>query len=187
MLVDVRDESTDDVRIVLELKPGADPALVMAYLYKHTPLELNFHVNMTCLVPTRQPRRSLGPCGWTSMPCSSDFLDFRQEVVTRRFEFELAELERRIHILEGFAIVFDALDETIRIIRKSDGKADAARQADEAVRAWTTTRPTRSSSSSSTSWRASRSTSSARSWPAKQRAGQGDPSRSSPTRASCGR
>ena len=55
-----------------------------------------------------------------------EFLTFREETVRRRFEFELAELERRIHILEGFAIIFDALDEAIRIIRKSDGKADAA-------------------------------------------------------------
>ncbi len=52
LLVDVRDESTDDVRIVLEMKPGADPNLVMAYLYKHTPLETGFHVNLTCLFPT---------------------------------------------------------------------------------------------------------------------------------------
>jgi DNA gyrase subunit A len=55
-----------------------------------------------------------------------EFLAFREEVVTRRFQFELAELERRIHILEGFQTIFDALDETIRIIRKSEGKADAA-------------------------------------------------------------
>jgi DNA gyrase subunit A len=54
------------------------------------------------------------------------FLDFRLEVVTRRLEHELANLLRRIHILEGFAIVFDRLDEAIRIIRASDGKADAA-------------------------------------------------------------
>jgi DNA gyrase subunit A len=60
MLVDVRDESTAEVRIVLELKPGADPALVMAYLYKHTPIALSFHVNMTCLVPT-QNREVAGP------------------------------------------------------------------------------------------------------------------------------
>jgi DNA gyrase subunit A len=50
-LVDIRDESTDDVRIVLEIKKDADPDLVMAYLYKNTPLQSNFHVNMTCLVP----------------------------------------------------------------------------------------------------------------------------------------
>ena len=60
MLVDVRDESTDDVRVVLELKSGADPALVVAYLYKHTPIELSFHVNMTCLVPTEN-RAVAGP------------------------------------------------------------------------------------------------------------------------------
>jgi len=50
-LLDVRDESTTDVRIVLEIKKDADPDLVMAYLFKHTPLQSNFHVNMTCLVP----------------------------------------------------------------------------------------------------------------------------------------
>jgi len=125
MLVDVRDESTAEVRIVLELKQGADPALVMAYLYKHTPIELSFHVNMTCLVPT-QNREVAGPMRLNLCSILSEFLDFREEVVRRRFEFELAELRRRIHILEGFAIVFDALDEAIRIIRKSDGKADAA-------------------------------------------------------------
>jgi DNA gyrase subunit A len=127
LLTDVRDESTDEVRIVLELKSGADPALVMAYLYKHTPMELSFHVNMTCLVPT-QNREVAGPSRLGLKNIISEFLDFREEVVTRRFEFELAELKRRIHILEGFAIVFDALDECIRIIRKSEGKADAAQK-----------------------------------------------------------
>ncbi|HEX7500036.1 MAG TPA: DNA topoisomerase IV subunit A, partial [Polyangia bacterium] len=125
MLVDVRDESTGEVRIVLELKPGADPALVMAYLYKHTPLALSFHVNMTCLVPT-QNREVAGPMRLNLRSILSEFLDFREEVVTRRFEFELAALKKRIHILQGFAILFDVLDEAIRIIRKSDGKADAA-------------------------------------------------------------
>jgi DNA gyrase subunit A len=124
-LVDVRDESTHEVRIVLELKPGADPALVVAYLYKHTPLALSFHVNMTCLVPT-QNREVAGPMRLNLRSILSEFLDFREEVVTRRFEYELAELKRRIHMLEGFAIIFDALDEAIRIIRKSEGKADAA-------------------------------------------------------------
>jgi DNA gyrase subunit A len=125
MLTDVRDESTHEVRIVLEVKSGADPALVMSYLYKHTPMELSFHVNMTCLVPT-QNRDVAGPARLGLKNILSEFLDFREEVVTRRFEFELAELRRRIHILEGFSIVFDALDECIRIIRKSEGKADAA-------------------------------------------------------------
>jgi len=125
LLLDVRDESTNDVRIVLELKGGADAALVMSYLYKHTPLELGFHVNMTCLVPTANSEIA-GPARLDLKAILHEFLQFREGVVTRRFEFELRELEKRIHILEGFEIIFDGLDEAIRIIRKSDGKSDAA-------------------------------------------------------------
>ena len=125
MLVDVRDESTDDVRIVLELKSGADPNLVMAYLYKHTPLETDFHVNLTCPFPTEN-REIAAPVKVDLAAMLREFLTFREQTVRRRFEFELAELQRRIHILEGFALIFDMLDEAIRIIRKSDGKADAA-------------------------------------------------------------
>jgi DNA gyrase subunit A len=124
-LVDVKDLSTDDVRIELSLKPGADENLVMAYLCKNTPLQTTFAVNMTCLVPiegsdTGRPQRlELREALW-------HFLHFRLEVVTARLEHELEQLRKRIHILEGFEKVFDALDEIIRIIRKSDGKADAA-------------------------------------------------------------
>jgi DNA gyrase subunit A len=125
MLVDVRDESTDDVRIVLELKSGSDPNLVMSYLFKHTPLETSFFVNLTALVPTEN-KEIAAPVRLDLKAMLREFLDFREETVRRRFEFELAELERRIHILEGFRTIFDALDECIRIIRKSEGKADAA-------------------------------------------------------------
>jgi DNA gyrase subunit A len=101
--------------------------MVMAYLFKHTPLQTNFNVNLTCLVPTDQPevgrpeRLDLKAILW-------HFLHFRLEVVTKRLEHELAALSRRQHLLEGFAKVFDALDEILRIVRKSEGKADAARQ-----------------------------------------------------------
>ena len=124
-LVDVRDESTDEVRVALELKRDADERMVMAYLCKHTPLQTNFAVNLTCLVPTEQPevgrpeRLDLHQLLW-------HFLRFRLDVVTRRLEHELAALTRRIHILEGFEIVFDALDAVLRLVRQSDGKADAA-------------------------------------------------------------
>ena len=125
-LLDVRDVSTDDVRIALEIKRDADERMVMAYLFKHTPLQTSFAVNLTCLVPTEQPevgrpqRLDLHQVLW-------HFLEFRLEVVTRRLEHELRALERRIHILEGFETVFDALDEVLRIVRRSEGKADAAR------------------------------------------------------------
>jgi len=125
MLIDVRDISTTDVRIELDVKRDSDEQMVMAYLFKHTSLQTNFNVNMTVLVPTENPavgrpeRIGLKEILW-------HFLHFRLDVVTRRLDHELKQLERRIHILEGFAAVFDALDEIIRIIRKSEGKADAA-------------------------------------------------------------
>jgi DNA gyrase subunit A len=56
------------------------------------------------------------------------FLDFRYETVRRRLEYQLAQLRKRIHILEGFAIVFDGLDRALKIIRASDGKKDAAKR-----------------------------------------------------------
>jgi DNA gyrase subunit A len=124
-LLDVKDLSTEDVRIALELKKDADEKMIMAYLFKHTPLQINFAVNLTCLIPTENPdvgrpeRLDLKQILW-------HFLHFRLEVVTRRLEHELAALKKRIHILEGFETVFDALDEIIKIIRKSDGKADSA-------------------------------------------------------------
>ena len=124
-LIDVRDVSTDDVRIELELKAGADDHLVMAYLFKNTSLQTTFAVNLTCLVPTENPevgrpeRLDLKRMLWY-------FLHFRLEVVTSRLEHELEQLKRRIHLLEGFEKIFDALDEIIKIIRKSDGKADSA-------------------------------------------------------------
>lgn len=125
LVTEVRDLSTDDIRIDLHLKTGADEQKVLAFLYKHTQLQLNFNVNLTCLVPTENPevgrpeRLGLKEALWY-------FLQFRLDVVTRRLENELTTLNRRIHILRGFVTIFDVLDEIIHIIRKSDGKADAA-------------------------------------------------------------
>lgn len=125
LIQEVRDLSTEEIRIDVMLKKDADEAKVLAYLYKNTQLQLNFGVNMTCLVPTENPalgapeRLGLKEMLW-------HFLHFRLEVITRRLENELAALEKRLHILAGFLLVFDALDEIIRIIRKSEGKADAA-------------------------------------------------------------
>jgi DNA gyrase subunit A len=127
LLLDVKDVSTDDVRIELELKKEADEQKVLAYLFKNTPLQNTFAVNLTCLVPTENPdvgrpeRLDLRAMLW-------HFLHFRLDVVTKRLQHELAELARRMHILDGFAIVFDALDQILKIIRASDGKADAAKK-----------------------------------------------------------
>ena len=125
-LLDVKDLSTEDVRIALEMRKDADEKMIMAYLFKHTPLQINFPVNLTCLVPVEQNPEVGRPERLDLKQILWHFLHFRLDVVTRRLEHELAALEARIHILTGFEKVFDALDEIIRIIRKSDGKADAA-------------------------------------------------------------
>ncbi|HJN72477.1 MAG TPA: DNA topoisomerase IV subunit A [Myxococcota bacterium] len=124
-LLDVRDESTEDVRIVLELRRASDVGPAMAYLFKHTPLQQNFHVNLTVLVPTDNPdvaapaRLDLRSVLWY-------WLNFRQETVRRRFDYDLRKLQERIHVLEAFETIFDCLDEAIVIIRGSAGKRDAA-------------------------------------------------------------
>jgi len=123
-LVDVRDESTTDVRIVLELKKDADPAMVMAYLYKHTQLQTNFGVNLTCLVPTEKAE-VCAPARLDVKTILAHFIEFRYGVVERRFRHELRLLLERIHVLEGFRKIFNALDEAIRIIRAADGREDA--------------------------------------------------------------
>ena len=125
-LLDVRDLSTDDVRIAIELKKDADEKMVMAYLFKHTPLQTNFPVNLTSLVPTDGNPEVGRPERLDLHQMLFYFLHFRLEVVTRRLEHELESLRKRIHILEGFEKVFDALDEILRIVRRSEGKADAA-------------------------------------------------------------
>ena len=114
------------MRIVLEIKRDTGPEMVMAYLFKHTPLQTNFNVNMTVPRARRRTRRSATPQRLDLKAMLQHFLDFRFEVVTRRHEFELAQVKKRLHVLEGFEKVYDALDEMIRIIRKSDGKQDAA-------------------------------------------------------------
>jgi DNA gyrase subunit A len=108
------------------MKAGSDPELIMAYLYKHTALQENFAYNMTCLVPG--PDGGLRPERLGLKEILRHFLDFRFETVRRRFEYELEQLRQRIHILDGFRIIFNALDRVIKIIRESDGKADAAQK-----------------------------------------------------------
>src|SRR5438093_10853551 len=105
------------------MKKDADEKMIMAYLFKHTPLQINFAVNLTCLIPTENPelgrpeRLDLKQILW-------HFLHFRLEVVTTRLARELAALKKRIHILEGSDTVFDAPDESIQPSRRSDGQPE---------------------------------------------------------------
>ncbi len=115
LLGDVRDESTEDVRIVLEPKTRAvEPEVLMASLFRATQLETRFGLNMNVLDASRTPRvMSLAEVlrAW---------LDHRHEVLVRRSRHRLAAIEKRLLILEGFLAVYLNLDEVIRIIRTED-------------------------------------------------------------------
>jgi DNA gyrase subunit A len=127
-LTGLSNESNDKegMRIVLDIKAGTDPNLVMAYLYKHTELQKTFSYNMTALVPAADGKTLTPKDGLSLKEILQHFLDFRLATVRRRFEFHLRVLRRRIHLLEGFAKIFNALDKAIKIIRTSTGKPDAA-------------------------------------------------------------
>lgn len=109
---DLRDESTDTTRIVVDLKSGTNPQQVLKYLYKHTELESNFNYNMTALVDGVPQTVSL-------RDIIKHFVLHRQEVVQRRTQYDLAKAEARAHILEGLKKALDNIDAVIATIKKS--------------------------------------------------------------------
>lgn len=115
LLGDVRDESTEDVRLVLEPRNrGVEPEVLMETLFHATALEQRFPLNMNVLDATRTPRvMSLSEVlrAW---------LDHRHEVLLRRSRHRLAAIERRMEVLDGYLIVYLNLDEVIRIIRQEE-------------------------------------------------------------------
>lgn len=123
-LEDIRDESTEEIRVVMELASGADAEKAMAYLYKHTPIQTNFNVNLTALVPTENPY-ICRPERLSLKAMLEYFLSFREQVLRLKLSYERERLLSRIHLLEGLLIICDALDEAIKLIRKSMGRADA--------------------------------------------------------------
>ena len=123
-LLDVSDLSTDDVQIRLEVRKEVEPEKILAFLYKRTPLQSSVSVDLTCLRFNRSPGGVPERVGLRTLLL--DFLEFRREVVRRRLEDERRKLKARLHLLEGFAAVFDVLDRILAIVRASDGKANAA-------------------------------------------------------------
>ena len=116
---DLRDESDrEGLRIVIELKRGEVPEVVLNNLYKHTALQTSVGVIMLAIVGGRPRVLSL-------LELVSSFIDFRRDVVQRRTEFELKKAEARAHILEGLKIALDHLDAVIKLIRGSKTPAEA--------------------------------------------------------------
>jgi DNA gyrase subunit A len=119
-ITDIRDESSrGQVRIVIDLKKGAYSKKILNQLYKHTPMQTQFHMNMLALVDGIQPQvlnleAMLG-----------EYLKHRRAVVRRRSEFELRKARDREHILEGLKKALDQIDEIINTIRGSDSTDEA--------------------------------------------------------------
>ncbi|MGB4775686.1 MAG: DNA gyrase subunit A, partial [Daejeonella sp.] len=116
---EIRDESDrDGMRIVYEIKRDANASIVLNNLFKYTALQTSFSVNNIALVHGRPMMLNL-------KDMIRHFVDHRHEVVIRRTKFDLAEAEKRAHILEGLLIALDHLDEVIKLIRASDTPEDA--------------------------------------------------------------
>ena len=123
LLNDIREESAETIRLVFEPKSrNVDPDVLMESLFRATDLEIRFALNMNVLDATGVPRvMSLAEA-------LRAFLDHRLEVLERRSRNRLAEIERRLHILQGLSIVYLNLDEVIRIIREADHPKSALRE-----------------------------------------------------------
>ena len=117
-IVEVRDESAEDVRIVVDLKKTANKELIVNYLLKNTDLQISYNFNMIAIVKKRP--RLLG-----LKQALDAFIDHQKEVITRRSQFDLDHAKSELHIVEGLIKCLSILDEVIRVIRASKNKADA--------------------------------------------------------------
>ncbi len=115
---DLRDESTETTRIVIELKRGAIPRVIINQLYKMTPLESSFGVILLALDNRRPKQMNIKEM----LNC---YIDHRRDVIYRRTQFQLRKAEARAHILEGFKIALDNLDDFVKIIRASKNREEA--------------------------------------------------------------
>ncbi len=122
----LRDESArGNVRVVIELKKDSYPKKVLNQLYKLTALQTNFHYNMLALVPSAGDATRLQPRVLGLHDILNEFIKHRRQVVRRRTEYELRKAKERAHILEGYKIALDNIDEVIRIIRASKTQDEA--------------------------------------------------------------
>ena len=118
-ITDLRDESDrNGIRVVIDLKRGTIPDIVVNALYKFTPLETSFGINMLAVVDNRPQLLNLK----TALSC---FVDHRREVVIRRTRYDLEKAEARAHILEGLRIAIDNIDEVVALIRASANPEEA--------------------------------------------------------------
>ena len=119
-IAEVRDESDrrDPVRIVIDLKKGANKELILNYLYKNSDMQISYNYNMVAIVNKR-------PMTLGILQILDAYIAFQKEVITRRTQYDLNFAKERMHIVEGLIKAISILDEIIATIRKSKNKADA--------------------------------------------------------------
>ncbi len=123
------------MRVVVELQKTATPKVVLNQLFKHTPLQASFGFNMLALVPVGEPRAdgsvAIEPQVLTLKQLLEHFIAHRRNVVTRRTQYDLRKAEERAHLLEGYRIALDNIDEVIEIVRASQTTDEAKRRLSE--------------------------------------------------------
>ena len=124
---DLRDESTSETRIVVELKRDAIPRVVLNQMYKHTSMQSTFGVIMLALVPDPTTRR-LVPRVMGMREALLHFIHHRHEVIVRRTQHDLDKAQEREHILDGLKIAVDNIDEVIKVIRAADDTEGASKE-----------------------------------------------------------
>ena len=117
-IVEVRDESAQDIRIVIDLKKGVNKEFLVNFLLKNTDMQISYNFNMVAIVKKRPKLLGL-------KSALKAFIDHQQEVVRRRSEFDLAHAKKELHILDGLKKCLSILDEVIKTIRASKNKSDA--------------------------------------------------------------
>ena len=117
-IFDIRDESDREIRVIIELKRGEIAQVILNQLYKHTQMQSNFNAIMLCLVdgiPKVLPLKEI----------LKAYLEHRREVLRRRTRFDLDQCERRAHILEGYRIALNQIEEVIEIVQSAESPQEA--------------------------------------------------------------
>ncbi len=117
-IIEVRDESTNDVRVVIDVRKTADVDLIIKYLLKNTDMQISYNYNVVAILNKRPKLLGLADC-------LDAFLAHQKEVIRRRSEFDLKHAKARYHIVEGLIKCISILDEVIRVIRESKNRADS--------------------------------------------------------------
>jgi len=126
-IASIRDESDkDEIRMVVELKTGANPDEIAAFLYKNTNLDTSFKYQSYVLDTNEQ--KEFFPAKLGLLDMLEKYLNFKEDVFLRELEEKLSKLKARLHLLEGFLRAIDMIDEVIKVVKKANGKADAAKK-----------------------------------------------------------